>query len=210
MTYSNDMFSFFIYRFEDDRNYNSLTLVEQKNYTIAPEKIQLDDVSSIFEKIKLIPEPIDIPFPQADKFERVIDLLSLLVDRDLTKEEITENYQFDRRQTQYYTDAGRYLGLVNKYIDSSTNEVTFCLTDEGEIIFKKRHKPKFMALIKKILEYKVFYQVFKSAINHGAIPQNKIICEIMSESDLNINITTIKRRASTVRGWIDWIWLQID
>ena len=32
-----------------------------------------------------------------------------------------------------------------------------------------------------------------------------MICEIMSTSNLSINNTTIERRASTVRGWIDWI-----
>ena len=32
----------------------------------------------------------------------------------------------------------------------------------------------------------------------------------MSESNLEIGNTTIDRRASTVKGWIYWIWSQID
>ena len=33
----------------------------------------------------------------------------LLNESELTKDEITSNYDFDPRQTNYYTDAGRYL-----------------------------------------------------------------------------------------------------
>ena len=109
MTYSNDIFSFFIYQFSNDKDYNSLQLITQKNYTIAPEEIQRSDVDLVLNNIKVIAEP-NVPFPQADKFERVVDLLSLLlVEKDLTKDDITENYEFDRRQTDYYTNAGVYI-----------------------------------------------------------------------------------------------------
>ncbi|MEG4815300.1 type II restriction enzyme, partial [Microcoleus sp. K5-D4] len=47
MTYSNDIFSFFIYEFRNDENYNSLKLRQQKNYTIAPEEIQRSDVDLV-------------------------------------------------------------------------------------------------------------------------------------------------------------------
>jgi len=209
MTYSNDVFSFFIYSFKNDLVYNSLTLVEQKNYVIAPEEIQLDDVSSVFSTVKLVVEP-NVPFPQANKFERVVDLLSLLVEKDLSNEEIAANYQFDIRQAQYYTDAGRYIGLIDKYKNDATDEISFRLTDEGRTILQKKHKAKTLLLISKILENKVFYQVFESAIRNGEIPLRDSICGIMSNSGLSINDTTIERRASTVRRWIEWIWSQTD
>jgi hypothetical protein len=156
MTYSNDVFSFFIYDFKNDSDYNSLTLVEQKNYAINSEGIDLSDVSKLFEKVEIIIEPNDVPFPQADKLERVVDLMSLLVEKDLTKDEITENYQFDVRQTNYYTDAGRYIGLVNKYKNPITKEITFSLTEEAKCLLRKRHKIKYLNLFKKILEHRVF------------------------------------------------------
>ncbi|MDJ0553881.1 MAG: hypothetical protein QNJ68_05495 [Microcoleaceae cyanobacterium MO_207.B10] len=114
MTYSNDICSFFVYEFEDKLNYNSITLVEQRSYEIATEEIQRRDVDFLFKNIQIISEPENIPFPQADKFDRLIDLISLLWENYLTKDEITENYQFDRRQTDYYISAGKYLGLIQK------------------------------------------------------------------------------------------------
>lgn len=208
MTYSNDIFSFFIYQFSNDKDYNSLQLITQKNYTIAPEEIQRSDVDRVFNNIKVIPEP-DVPLPQADKFERVVDLLSLLLERDLTKDDITENYEFDRRQTDYYTNAGLYIGLIENYKDSLTKKVTFCLTSEGRSILHKRPKLKYLDLINKILERQVFYLVFELTLKQGEIPPEDAICKIISENRPDINDTTIKRRKSTVRGWISWILSQI-
>jgi len=208
MTYSNDIFSFFIYEFSNDKDYNSLQLITQKNYTIAPEEIQRSDVDLVLNNIKVIAEP-DVPFPQADNFERVVDLLSLLLERDLTKDDITENYEFDRRQTDYYTNAGLYIGLIENYKDSLTKKVTFCLTSEGRSILHKRPKLKYLDLINKILERQVFYLVFELTLKQGGIPPEDAICKIISENRPDINDTTIKRRYYTVRGWISWIWFQI-
>jgi hypothetical protein len=209
MTYSNDIFSFFIYEFSNDRYYNSLRLREQKNYTIAPEEIQRSDVDRVFNNLKVISEP-DIPLPQADRFERVIDLLSLLLERDLTKDDITENYEFDRRQTDYYTNAGLYLGLIEKYKNVTTKKSTFCLTSEGRSILLKRSKLKYLDLISKILEKKVFNLVFELMLKQGEIPPEDAICKIILEIRTELNDTTIKRRYSTVRGWIFWILSQIE
>ncbi|NJK69904.1 MAG: translation elongation factor [Oscillatoriales cyanobacterium RU_3_3] len=208
MTYSNDIFSFFIYEFSNNEDYNSLKLVEQKNYTIAPEEIQRTDVERLLNSLTVIVEP-NISFPQADKFERVVDLLSLLLDRDLTKDDITENYEFDRRQADYYTNAGRYLGLIEKYKDFTTKKTTFRLTSEGKSILRKRPKLKYLDLINKILEREVFYWVFKLTISQGEIPSKDVICNIISQKRSDINGTTPERRYSTVRGWICWIWSQI-
>lgn len=209
MTYSNDIFNFFIYKFEDKLNYNSLTLVAEKKYRITQNKIQGEDVNNVLQKIQLILEP-DLPFPQANLFTRVVDLLSLLFTKDLTKDEIQENYQFDLRQVDYYTNAGRYLGLIDKLENKVTQEITFALTNEGRKIFQKKQKDKYLGLIGKILEHEVFYKVFELTIDKEEIPSQDKICEIMTQSSLRITGDTIKRRASTVRGWIDWIWAQIE
>jgi len=204
MTYSNDIFSFFIYEFVDISDYNSITLVEHKNYEIAAEEIRTSEVDSLLTQIKIIPEPAKIPFPQADKFDRLIDLISLLLENNLTPNEITENYQFDKRQTDYYTSAGKYLGLIEK------PGKIFTLTDEAKDILRQPHKLKYFKLIETILAHEVFNQAFKLSLEIGNIPSKKQITQLMCESDLEIGKTTIDRRASTVKGWIYWIWSQID
>lgn len=210
MTLSNDIFSFYEFEFKEVEDYTSICFVRSKKYTIQPEPITLADISSTFRKVEIVEEPEKIPFPQADSFERVIDLLGLLVDKDLTKNDITENYQFDIRQTQYYTDAGRYLGLIDKYKDDATKDVMFQLTEHARKILVKQHKQKYLSLTNKILSYRVFYATFDEAINLGAIPSLTEVSEIMLRSNLKLSQATLLRRARTVRSWINWIWEQIE
>jgi predicted transcriptional regulator len=213
MTYSNDIFTFLIYKFEDPLDYNSIKLVSCKKYIIEQEEISLADVSIIFSNSQIIPEYQNsspkISFPQADKFERIVDLLSLLTEKDLTKEEITENYQFDPRQTRYYTRACLYLGLIETYKEFKTKEIKFKLTVEGRKIFRKKSKLKYLDLIKKILEHEVFYKSFEKSIFTGEVPSKREICEIMIKSGLTISESTQERRAGTVKRWLDWIWSKI-
>ncbi|MFK8181777.1 MAG: hypothetical protein AB8B99_00285 [Phormidesmis sp.] len=208
MTFSNDVFTFYEFQFADINQYSSLTLKRVVEYSLQPEPISSDDVMEILSQLSATHNNESIPFPQANKFERIIDLISLLTDRELTRNEITENYQFDMRQTQYYTDAGRYLGLIEK----TTNEasaINFCLTQEAIQIFNSSYKDKYLGIIATILKQPVFSRVFRSSLKIGHVPERSEIVNIMKEENLQMNMTTMSRRASTVSAWINWIWEQI-
>lgn len=207
MTYSNStgVFSFFIYNFKDNLNYNSIDLVVQRNYKIDPENITRQEVDRVYESVKIKTTLPNISFPQADNFRRIIDLVSILKEKSLTKEEITINYQFDARQTNYYTDAARYLGLVDKYLNTTTRDVTFKLTIEGECVVELGYKRKILYFIRKILENEVFYKTYKETLENGKIPSKQEICQIMNSCELNLSQSTTERRSSTVRAWIEWI-----
>lgn len=204
MTYSNstNQFSFFLYNFENSSDYNSIKLIQKKNYIISPEEITRDDISQVFNSLEKVDEP-KVTLPQADKFDRMVDLLTLLHESELTKEEITMNYQFVGRQTNYYTTAAKYLGLVDSYKKSGTREIIFYLTDTGKDIMSQKYKQKILSLIETILKYPVFYQTFEMIMNQGEIPTRDEICEILSH--LNLNDTTKDRRSRTVRSWMKWI-----
>lgn len=205
MTFSQDTFSFFTFDFQNIMDYNSLTLVKQQDFVIAPEDITLDDVIEIYKNVRLRPEIQGVPFPQANSFVRVVDLLGLLYEKDLTRDETTENYEFDVRQTNYYTDACRYIGLVNKFKNKGI--VTYTLTSEARNIMGKKYKAKYLSLVQKILEHKVFYKTFELTLQEGEVPDKNKIVQIMMECGLNdrYNDNTIDRRASTVKEWINWI-----
>jgi len=204
-TYSNDIFSFFVYEFTDPMRYNSLKLIEQKDFIIAHEELELDDIVEVFQTVQTVPEPA-IPFPQADSFPRIVDLLGLLVEDDLSKSKITRNYDFDERQTNYYTTAGMYLGLIDRYTDENRN-VMFTLTKTGREIMRLRTKDKFLRLAKSILAHEPFKQVLAEYFQNGTPPEKERIVEIMKRCNLyNVNSeSTYVRRASTVSGWINWI-----
>ena len=204
-TYSNDIFSFFVYEFTDPTRYNSLRLVEQKDFIIAHEELEFEDIVELFQTVRLVPEP-NIPFPQADSFTRVVDLLGLLVENDLSRDHITRNYDFDERQTNYYTSAGMYLGLIGKYKDEN-RQVMFTLTRTGREIMRLKTKEKFLSLAKSILQHEPFKQVLAEYFQTSLPPERQRVVEIMKRCNLyNVNSeSTYFRRASTVMSWVNWI-----
>ncbi len=130
--YSNGIFSLYEYEFQDLNNYNSLVLVKHKNYSIEAVDISLDEILAILNRAASIEEP-KIAFPQADSFKRVINLCELLSEGEKSRDEITLNYAFDPRQTNYYTDAGRYLGLINK--NNNNRMPIYSLSEEKKIFY---------------------------------------------------------------------------
>jgi hypothetical protein len=204
LMYSNGIFSLYEYEFQEPLNYNSLVLVKQKNYTIEPVEISLDDIVRILTKVAIVVEP-SVPFPQADNFRRVINLCELLSQGEMSKDDITLNYAFDPRQTNYYADAGRYLGFIDKRREE--NEVVFFLTEEGRKIFLENYRERQLKFVEAILSHKVFNELYRLYLNQTEPPAKRDIVKIMKQSNLyQVQAeSTYERRASTVIGWINWI-----
>lgn len=204
LIFSNGVFNLYQYEFEDPRNYNSLCLVKQKNYVISTE-ICLSDIENLLKTVPLAQEP-DISFPQADRMSRIVNLIELLNEKPLTKQDITSEYAFDERQTNYYTDAGRYLGLIEKCRDADGN-IRFQLSAHGYQIMGLEYKARQLAIVTQILRHKVFNETLKLHLQCGEMPDNQTVIEIMKRSNLYhvVADSTYLRRSSTVIGWINWI-----
>lgn len=204
LVYSNGIFSLYEYRFNDSMIYNSLELVQNKNYSITDYEITTEDITNIIKSITVVNEP-KIPFPQADVFERIINMCELLVNTNLTRDEVTNEYAFDIRQTNYYTDAARYLGLINK--NTRNGEITYELTHKGRTIMNSTFKRRQLELIRCILEHKVYHDCIKVYFDCGIMPNKAKIVDIMKQSDLYEirSDETFGRRASTISGWLSWI-----
>lgn len=204
LVFSNGMFNLYQYEFDDPQNYNSLRLVKQKNYVIATE-ISLSDIENLLITVPLVAEP-KISFPQADRMSRIVNLIELLNEKPMTKQDITSKYAFDERQTNYYTDAGRYLGLIEKGHDENGN-ILFQLSTRGRHILGLEYKERQLAIVTQILAHKVFNETLKLHLQYGEMPDKQTIIRIMKEANLyNIEAdSTYLRRSSTVVGWINWI-----
>jgi len=210
MTYSNNIFSLYEYEFKDLLNYNSLVLVKQKNYIIDQDReITLDEIVDKLNKVNTVDEP-EIPFPQADSLPRVINLAELISQESRSKDFIYENYDFDPRQSDYYTNAARYLGLIEKH--KIKNKANYKTSSTGRKLFNLPYKERQLKLVELILQHKVFNRVFRESIKIGIVITKQEIEEIMHESNLyKVNTEkTYRRRASTISGWINWIIELID
>ena len=202
--FSNGSFYLYQYQFEDMKNYNSLHLVKHKVYTISQE-ISLTDITFLLDNTPTEPEP-KIAFPQANSMPRIINLLELLTEKPLLKQDITSKYAFDERQTSYYTDAGRYLHLINKTQDEQNN-IRYSLSSLGAHIMHMPYKERQLAIVKQIIKHSVFNETLKLHLQFGEMPDSATITRIMESSKIyNVSShSTYERRASTVSRWIEWI-----
>ncbi len=205
-TYSNDIFSFFIYRFKDKTKYNSLELLEQKNFAFEEEPISMEEIYFILNNTSIVKEPTTVPFPQANNFNRTIDLLGLLMENNLTKDEIASYYNFEKRQADYYSNAAIYLGLVQK---RTKNKDVICeLTPLGRQVMRKKHREKKLEIVRLILSHQVFNRALRKYYGESSQVTIEDVIEIMNTSyihNVERGSSTVKRRASTVLRWIEWI-----
>ena len=204
LIFSNGIFYLYQYQFNDINNYNSLQLVKQKNYTIS-QIISLQDIEDIIKSTPVEPEP-EIAFPQANSMLRIINLMELLMEKALSKQDITSKYAFDERQTNYYTDAGRYLGLINKARDQS-GKIVFNLTNLGVHIMGLEFRERQLAIVRQILKHKAFNETLKVHLQCGEMPDGQTVIKIMKESNLYKveSHSTFLRRSSTIMRWVEWI-----
>lgn len=209
LVYSNGKFNLYQYKFIDPQNYNSLQLVKQSNFLIAT-SINVEDILKVIKDSAVSSEP-EIPFPQADSMSRIINLLETLNKHDMSKSDITSFYSFDERQTNYYTDAGRYLGLIDK--KTTFNKVImFSLSALGKRIMNLPYKERQLGIISQIVKHSAFRTVLSLHLKYGEMPNRNKVINIMKDSHLyNINSEeTYNRRASTIIGWVNWILTVIE
>jgi hypothetical protein len=210
LTFSNGVFYLREYAFTDSNHYNSIQLVKHKQYTLHESFINRETIEKLFYKIDIVIEP-EVPFPQANSFSRIIDLGEQLCrSKILTKEEVTLNYDFNARQTDYYINAGKYLGLFE--IVKRDNQSSCILSAVGKHTFQLPMLERQVEFIKLILRHSVFYKSFMIYWNSGKFPAKKTIIEVLKQAKPYqiLSENTFERRASTIKGWISWIIHQIE
>ncbi len=223
--YSNGIFHLREYVFEDLNNYNSLTLVKQKKYRLRDAEVHINTqtLQELLQVTRIVPEPDDVPFPQADSFERIINLCEVLYSRDdefCTKEflnydmDFTGQDSFTGRQVDYYTNAAIYLGLIRKVETERRGEPDwFELTGEGRAALNTRSiNERQLRYIQAIISHQAFARVLRLYFERAETPSRDDIVGIMRDCQLqNMNTESMfRRRASTVKSWIEWIIRTMD
>ena len=201
-SYDNGIYTFFVYKFDDEELYNSLNLQKICRFIITNQdskiiKKQILDAANIVTEM---PQNI-IPFPQANSFTKIINILELIDSGINTANKVSEELEFEPRQGNYYLAAAKYLGLVTKGNDNGE----YVLTAKGIIVIDLSTKERNRMLIEMILKHKPFYNTYKYYIENDMFPDIEIIMKDIKDSTNIENEAVIKRRASTVKGWVNWI-----
>ena len=142
--------------------------------------------------------PINIPVPQADDLNKVIDLATLLLDNPLNKFQISEHFEFDERQGDYYAKAAQYIGIIEK------NGRQFYLTKMGKQIVGIQNRDKRnVRTIQAILQTSLFHDIMVIFLDQNNNIHETQVLNRLSEED--ISGSTLLRRKGTVTSWLNWI-----
>lgn len=204
--YSNMIFRLFEYRFKDLEDYSSIELVRTKNYSLQDTSISIEELCEVRKRTAIVTdddqESSKVPFIQANSMERIISLLENMYDNPMSMPQVTELMDFEPRQSDYYFNAGKYLGLFKKKKEDGHPIVH--LTSVGNRVFKMNYKERQLKLVSLILEHEVFARLFDFAIEKGDLPKQNEIQNVMKE--LNVcSDNVVSRRANSVLGWLKWI-----
>lgn len=141
----------------------------------------------------------EFPFPQADDFEKIVQLLNLKDEEKLRDKEFLCELLGDisGRQAQYYISACQYLGFV-----SSEKKYT----DYGEKIRSLGESQQYIEFAIAIVSKPVFGTAYFTGKMLGEPCSREDIIEIMHDHNVGFEKPEMyKRRAQTVVKWIEWI-----
>ena len=206
--YANKVFRLFEYKFDDKNNMSSIKKVKESMYSIEDVNISLEDIIEVYKhtnpKYYDEKDKNDTPFIQADSMDRIISLLENLYQNPQTEIQIAfELMDFTPRQSNYYFNAGKYLGLFEKEKFGDGGKKVK-LTKLAFDIYKSPYKQRQLKIIELIFQHKIFNDLFKFVIKYGEIPDKEIIIKKMRE--LNVcSENVIDRRANSVYSWLQWI-----
>lgn len=208
--YSNGIF--YLSKFKFGERFGDLEITELRSFSIN-EDPKLD--VNLEGLLSLIPvdacESESTPFPQANDVDKIIDIITLYGEDLKTKDQISDYFDFDERQGDYYANAAVYLDLLQR---DPNNSGSFLLTEYGKEIKRCsnrrcRNRLFIIQLLKRPSFRSAIQLLRESGFNPKDIDLNDL-ARIIEDNNPRYNLVTSKRRASTVKAWMKWISVNIS
>ena len=205
--YTDFTYNLYEYRFEDPNNYSSIQLVRNGVYTFSDQQITADDLAHLRETTPVRTddnqECTEIPFIQADRFDRIISLMERLNGLEpgcgMTTSEIAQFMGTTDRQAGYYPAAGEYLGVFTRGRNYAE------LSKIGRQIMACNYYDRQRRLAELMFQHATLNEAYRAMISNGRIPSQVEIVSIMLSHNVCNGKSTVERRAQSVIGWMKWL-----
>lgn len=205
LIYSDGSYWLYEYRFTEPLYYHSIECVKKRKYTLDDTLLSERDLEHLLQSTPIMAEDDALPFPQADSFERLINLCEILIQRGrLSKEAIAENYGFTYRQANYYVAAGKYLGwLAEQELEGEKNVI---LSSIGVECFQLPLALRRRRILATLLSHRLFRDVLLLYLDQSVLlPIRPAVQKLLKKAMPTLSATTIDRRAYTLIAWVQWI-----
>lgn len=198
---------YYFYEFNFTKRFGDLDLVRKECYSMNESPDTRINIQELLNSIADEGEPLNIPYPQANDLNKVIDTLYAVKNGATTKKEIAAFFEFDERQGDYYPNAARYLGFLDK------NGTVFSLNSRAqEFMDLDSPKQRTLFIVNSLLKRTTFRKFFELlVVNRWDLSSlsNSAISKIVGDY-ANLTGTTPSRRASTVKQWFRWLMANVE
>lgn len=191
-----------VYNVRDPLNYNSFELISATKHSLLKE-ISISQISEIVRGSTVLVDEGSHIFPQANSMQKVFDALSIVQDTPgIIDSDIAYRMAVAERQGGYYGNACEYLGLVRR---TRTRPVRNYLTTAGEDFLRSDLTTRNLKMIELISRHEIFNHFLLEYLDCGPPVKEDIAQWIYDNIPKIDKWKTADRRASTVKGWIDWV-----
>lgn len=206
--YTNLTYYLFEYEFENPLDYSSIALVRKAAYTFGSDSISKKELIQVCRSTRITTDDnysrADIPFIQADRFDRVISIAEKLKSEyEFTNESLAEFLGTVQRQAGYYKNAGKYIGILQSI---KPNSIT--LSEEGRRILNLPYKERQLELASKLFQHEIFNFFYREYLAKDKFPDKQIVVAKMQELHVcksDFVDATYLRRASSAISWLKWL-----
>jgi hypothetical protein len=200
LAYTNGQYYLTEFRFAQD--FGDLHVVRSECYVINEDprpSLSLKRLLAALPPASTLTEPSDVPYPQANDLDKVLDVVAKVDEGISTKLEIADAFEFDERQGDYYANAACYLGLLKR------EEHCFSPTEIGvQYLHTRSRAQRNEIVVCQLLMRPTFRAILTQLQQHdfeiGQIPNHQIAEIIAAYTPLTGS--TPGRRAQTVRSWL--------
>jgi hypothetical protein len=192
---------YYFYEFAFSEQFGDLSLTRSACYAIDESPMAELDLDDLLAIPVLGAEP-DVPYPQADDLDKVIDLIPLVADGTDTKAGIAEAFEFEERQGDYYANAASYLGFLSR------GRRRFVLTELGQHFAQTRSTVRRTKMLARQIAARPTFHALLELLKERDVQLDSIRrAEIARtiQAYTNLSGTTFVRRAATVRSWLRWL-----
>lgn len=190
------------YAFDDPHRYAPPRVVADRRYSLVGGSWETESLADILARTRPEPEPEGVPFPQADRVDRVLEHVGYVAEGLDTADAILDDMDVDSRDIDYYMNAAIYLGFLHK-----AGRKRWRLSEAGRSLVAERPEDMSFKVAEAILARRVFREVLAMASeSNGTAPDRGAVADLLAEVAASpMSGDTLRRRAGTVLSWVRWL-----
>ncbi len=190
---ADQLYNYWIYEFSDPGNYNSIRLRATHTLLITTaQEVSLEHIEPPRDAV-VYRELI----PQANKLDKVIELVFKVAEGVSNYRDIAVHFQFDERQSSYYREAAEALGLL------TTAEGLYSLTAHGRYLVSLPTDKRNIFVMDLLSGFNLVRASLDKLRRSGVLTDHDLQDLIATNS--NLSGTTIPRRAQCLKAWLKWM-----